>query len=105
MKHPGLDELAALDDAAFRDVFTASPVKRTGRDRFVRNVCIAIGNSGEGCLVASLLPLLGDASGLVRGAAIWALARLDKDRFLAEKAARFDGEADPEVRAEWMAHD
>ena len=105
LKQPGLDELAALDDAQFREVFSGSPIKRTGRDRFVRNVCIAIGNSGEGRLVASLLPLLEDPSPRVRGAAIWALARLDKDRFLAEKAARFEGEADPEVRAEWMAHD
>ncbi len=102
LKAPGLDELAALDDAAFREVFSGSPIKRTGRDRFVRNVCIAIGNSGEGRLVDSLLPLLDDASPLVRGAAIWGLFRLDAARFAAEKAARMEREADPDVRAEWM---
>ena len=101
LKAPGLDELAALDDAAFRDVFSGSPVKRSGRNRFVRNVCIAIGNSGDGGLVPSVLALLEDAAPEVRGAAIWALARLDPDRFEAEKAARRDREGDPGVVAEW----
>ncbi|MFN4023354.1 MAG: tRNA epoxyqueuosine(34) reductase QueG [Hyphomonas sp.] len=101
LKGPGLDELAALDDGAFRTVFSGSPVKRTGRDRFVRNVCIAIGNSGETRLVAGLLPLLEDASPLVRGAAIWALARLDPARFAEEKARRRAGEDDGAVIAEW----
>ena len=101
LKGPGLDELAALDDAAFRDVFSGSPVKRSGRDRFVRNVCIAIGNSGQPRLTASLLPLLQDASPLVRGAAIWALARLDPACFAEEKARRRPQEHDMSVRAEW----
>lgn len=101
LKGPGLDELAALDDAAFREVFSGSPVKRTGRERFVRNVCIAIGNSGEARFTASLLPLLTDASPLVRGAAIWALARLDPARFAEEKARRRPAEADGGVIAEW----
>ncbi|KCZ92664.1 tRNA epoxyqueuosine(34) reductase QueG [Hyphomonas johnsonii] len=101
LKAPELDELAALDDATFREVFSGSPVKRSGRNRFVRNVCIAIGNSADPTLVASLLPLLGDAAPEVRGAAIWALARLDPARFAAEKSARRDREADPGVVAEW----
>lgn len=101
LKGPGLDELAALDDAAFREVFSGSPVKRSGRDRFVRNVCIAIGNSGQVRLAASLLPLLQDASPLVRGAAIWALARLDPARFAEEKARRRPSEHDRTVIAEW----
>ncbi|PKP82048.1 MAG: tRNA epoxyqueuosine(34) reductase QueG [Alphaproteobacteria bacterium HGW-Alphaproteobacteria-18] len=101
LKGPGLDELAALDDAAFRDVFSGSPVKRSGRDRFVRNVCIAIGNSGEPCLIASLLPLLQDTAPVVRGAAIWALARLDPARFAAEKARLRPSEHDISVLAEW----
>ena len=101
LKAPGLDELAALDDATFRDVFSGSPVKRSGRTRFVRNVCIAIGNSGDAGLVASVLALLDDAAPEIRGAAIWALARLDPDRFTAEKAARQDREGDPGVVAEW----
>ncbi|MFN3609891.1 MAG: tRNA epoxyqueuosine(34) reductase QueG [Hyphomonas sp.] len=101
LKGPGLDELAALDDAAFRDVFSGSPVKRSGRDRFVRNVAVAIGNSGEPRLTASLLPLLQDAAPVVRGAAIWALARLDPARFEAEKARRRSVEQDRSVQAEW----
>jgi epoxyqueuosine reductase len=102
LKAPGLDELAALNDATFREVFSGSPIKRIGRDRFVRNVCIAIGNSGEGALVASLLPLLDDPASVVRGSAIWALARLDRARFATEKAVRMEPETDPGVLAEWM---
>ena len=101
LKGPGLDELAALDDAAFRDVFSGSPVKRSGRDRFVRNVAIAIGNSGAPRLTASLLPLLQDPAPVVRGAAIWALARLDPARFAEEKARRRAAEHDRTVIAEW----
>ena len=101
LKGPGLDELAALDDAAFRDVFSGSPVKRSGRDRFVRNVAIAIGNSGEPRLTASLLPLLQDKAPTVRGAAIWALSRLDPARFAEEKARRRAAEHDRTVIAEW----
>jgi len=78
---PKLGELARLDDAAFRALFAKSPVKRTGRDRFVRNVLIAIGNSGDVALAAETERLLGDPSPLVRGAAVWALARLDPARF------------------------
>ncbi|MEO0465520.1 MAG: tRNA epoxyqueuosine(34) reductase QueG [Pseudomonadota bacterium] len=98
---PALANLAALDDAAFRERFAGSPVKRTGRDRFVRNVAIAIGNSGDAALVASLQPLLVDDSPLVRGAAIWALARLDADTFARERAARERGEDDGDVGSEW----
>ncbi|WP_439619827.1 tRNA epoxyqueuosine(34) reductase QueG [Hyphomonas sp.] len=101
LKAPGLDELAALDDATFRDVFSGSPVKRSGRDRFVRNVCIAIGNSGNSQLVPPLLRLLDDSAPEVRGAAIWALSRLDPDRFQTEKSGRRDRELDPGVMAEW----
>ncbi len=101
LKAPGLDELAALDDKSFREVFSGSPVKRTGRDRFVRNVCIAMGNSQSSRLVPSLVQRLEDTSALVRGAAVWALARLDRARFEAEKARRRAAEADPDVQAEW----
>jgi len=65
---PPLAELARLDDAAFRALFAKSPVKRTGRERFVRNVLIAIGNSGDAALAAQAERLIGDASPLVRGA-------------------------------------
>src|SRR5262245_27302241 len=76
LRAPALAELARLDDAAFRELFAKSPVKRTGRDRFVRNVLIAIGNSGDASLAAEAERLLDDASPLVRGAAVWALWRL-----------------------------
>ena len=73
---PRLADFAALDDAAFREVFSTSPVKRIGRDRFIRNVLIAIGNSGEAALAVSARNLLNDPSPLVRAMAVWALAKL-----------------------------
>src|SRR5712671_6873559 len=73
---PRLADLARLDDAAFRALFAKSPVKRTGRDRFVRNVLIAIGNSGDPALAAVAEERLDDGAPLVRGAAVWALSRL-----------------------------
>ncbi|MDP1777789.1 MAG: tRNA epoxyqueuosine(34) reductase QueG, partial [Brevundimonas sp.] len=73
---PRLADLVALDDAAFRSLFAKSPVKRIGRDRFVRNVLYAIGNSGDPALAASAQALVSDPSEVVRDAAGWALARL-----------------------------
>ena len=96
-----LSDLAALDDAAFRALFAGTPVKRTGRDRFVRNVLIAIGNSGEPALAAAAEALLDDSSPLVRGMAAWALDRLDSDRAVALAPARLAAETDDAVRAEW----
>jgi epoxyqueuosine reductase len=102
LRAPALAELARLDDAAFRARFTKSPVKRIGRDRFVRNVLIAIGNSGEGALATEAERLLSDASPLVRGAAVWALAQLaDRERFDALAAVMMAPEADAGVREEW----
>ena len=102
LKSPALDELSALDDAAFREVFSGSPIKRIGRNRFIRNVLIAIGNSNDpGLIAGSVAPHLDDEDPVVRGAAIWALSRLDLARFDIEKAARFERELDAEVRAEW----
>ncbi|MGJ3231723.1 MAG: tRNA epoxyqueuosine(34) reductase QueG [Oceanicaulis sp.] len=103
LRGPKLAELAALDDAAFRDYFRGSPIKRIGRDRFVRNVLIALGNSGDPALASAVTPRLGDDSALVRGAAVWALSRLDRSRFEAERGARLPAETDGEVRAEWSA--
>lgn len=97
-----LAELAALDDAAFRALFAGAPVKRTGRDRFVRNVMIAIGNSGDAALAPVAERGAQDDSPLVRGAAVWALAKLDPERFAALKIDRADAECDPEVRGEWQ---
>ncbi|VVT08427.1 Epoxyqueuosine reductase [Sphingomonas sp. EC-HK361] len=70
---PLLADLLALDDAGFRQVFAGSPIKRIGRDRMVRNVCIAAGNSGDAGLVPVLTSLLDDPNGVVREAARWAL--------------------------------
>jgi len=103
LRAPQLADLARLDDGGFRALFAKSPVKRTGRDRFVRNVLIAIGNSGDASLAPEAERLLGDASPLVRGAAVWALGRLDREG-LARLAARHrDTEPDPDVREEWAA--
>ena len=73
---PDLADLLALDDAGFRQVFSGSPIKRIGRNRMVRNVCIAAGNSGDGRLVPALQPLTNDGDEVVREAADWALSRL-----------------------------
>ncbi|HLZ04556.1 MAG TPA: tRNA epoxyqueuosine(34) reductase QueG [Bradyrhizobium sp.] len=104
LRAPTLAELSRLDDAAFRGRFSKSPVKRIGRDRFIRNVLIAIGNSGEGALAAEAERLLFDASPLVRGAAVWALAQLvGRDRFDALATKAMAVESDASVRAEWAA--
>jgi epoxyqueuosine reductase len=104
LRAPPLAELARLDDAAFRKLFAKSPVKRTGRDRFVRNVLIAIGNSGDTALAAEALRLLSDPSALVRGAAVWALSRLvPPERFAELAAARRAQETEPLVAQEWTA--
>ncbi|MBV9984061.1 HEAT repeat domain-containing protein, partial [Bradyrhizobium sp.] len=101
---PALADLARLDDAAFRSHFSKSPVKRIGRNRFVRNVLIAIGNSADPELAASARPLLDDASPLVRGAAVWALSQvLAPDAFDATAAEALAAETDDSVRAEWTA--
>ncbi len=73
---PALADLLALDDAGFRAVFAGSPIKRIGRERMVRNVAIAAGNSGDARLAVPLRALLGDDSAVVREAADWALAQL-----------------------------
>jgi epoxyqueuosine reductase len=102
LRAPLLADLARLDDTAFRVLFTKSAVKRIGRARFVRNVLIAIGNSGDAALAAEAERLLDDPSPLVRGAAVWALGRLDRAR-LERSAAKCAAEADPEVAEEWAA--
>ena len=102
LRAPSLAELARLDDAAFRALFAKSPVKRIGRDRFVRNVLIAIGNSGDAALAREAERLLGDESPLVRGAAVWALSQLAERQAFAALAAKTSArEADETVRAEW----
>jgi epoxyqueuosine reductase len=103
LRAPSLADLARLDDAAFRARFTKSPVKRIGRDRFVRNVLIAIGNSNDGALAMEAERLLDDDSALVRGAAVWALSQLmGREAFGARAAKAMDRESDDGVRAEWV---
>jgi len=101
LRAPRLADLVRLDDAAFRALFARSPVKRTGRARFVRNVLIAIGNSGDPGLAGEAERLIADASALVRGAAVWALARLSPRRIETLARERRAAESDPAVRDEW----
>jgi len=96
-----LADLAALDDAAFRARFAGSPAKRTGRDRFMRNVLIAIGNSADAGLASVAEARLDDPSPLVRAMAVWALARLAPERAWHLAPAHASTESDAEARAEW----
>ena len=98
---PPLAELARLDDAAFRALFAGSPIKRVGRDRFLRNVLIAIGNSARPELAVEAERLIEDAGALVRGAAVWALGRLAPARAAELGAQRLAAEPDAAVRQEW----
>jgi len=101
---PRLADLAQLDDAGFRRVFAGSPIKRIGRDRFVRNVLIAIGNSAEPALAPRAEALLDDPSPLVRAMAVWALARLCPREALSRLAAQHAAlECDDDVRCEWRS--
>ncbi len=101
LESPRLADLLCLDDGAFRALFAGSPVKRIGRDRFVRNVLIACGNAADPTFAGPCESLLADPSPLVRGAAVWALSRLlDRERFRALREERA-GETDDSVLAEW----
>jgi epoxyqueuosine reductase len=102
LRAPRLAELVRLDDAGFRRRFSGSPIKRTGRARFVRNVLIAIGNSGDPRLANLAEERLGDPSPLVRAMAVWALARLLGRGDLRALAERYSAhEQDPAVLQEW----
>jgi epoxyqueuosine reductase len=103
LKAPLLADLASLDEGAFRRLFSKSPVKRAGRARFMRNVLIAIGNSGDPALAGAAERLIADPSGLVRGAAIWALGRIDRGRLADIAVIHRAAEGDPMVEAEWAA--
>jgi epoxyqueuosine reductase len=103
LRAASLADLARLDDTAFRILFTKSPVKRIGRDRFIRNVLIAIGNSNDGGLAAEAERLLSDKSPLVRGAAVWALSQLlGREAFEMRAADAIAVEKDADVCAEWQ---
>ena len=100
--NPPLADLLGLDDPGFRARFAGTPVKRTGRDRLIRNVLIAAGNSGDRGLVPRVRDLLDDASPLVRAMAVWALSKLLPQReFIVLSNARSGAEGDPAVLGEW----
>lgn len=101
LRAPSLATLASFDDAAFRAFFSGSPIKRIGRDRFTRNVLIAIGNSGDPTLLPKVTVLLADPAPVVRGAAIWALRRLAPGVWAERRLTALANEADPEVAGEW----
>ena len=101
---PPLAELVALDDAAFRVKFSGSPVKRIGRARFIRNVLIAIGNSGDVSFLPAVEAHLADEAPLVRAMAVWALSRLSKAHAIALRAQNLH-ERDENVLVEWTALD
>jgi epoxyqueuosine reductase len=102
LKQPRLEDLVRLNDAEFRELFRGSPIKRIGRDRFVRNVLIAIGNSGDTRLAAQVEKLLADPSPLVRAMAVWALGKLlNEADFAALSSKHQPEEADADVRAEY----
>jgi epoxyqueuosine reductase len=106
LRWPRLADLVQLDDTTFRQVFSGSPVKRVGRDRFIRNVLIAIGNSETSELIPYVEAKLADKSPLVRAMAVWALSRLVSPGSF-EKLREFhqNNEIDIEVRQEWDARD
>jgi epoxyqueuosine reductase len=104
LQAPALSDLAELDDPGFRALFAGSPVKRLGHARFLRNVMIALGNSGQPELETLAERRLDDPEPLIRGAAIWALRRLaDPAKAKALAQRHLANEPDPVVAAEWTA--
>ncbi len=101
LEAPELADLLRLDDIKFRAIFSGSPIKRTGRNKIIRNALIAAGNSNDITLVSAIVDLLDDRSDIVRGAAIWALKMLDEPRYKSERSWRYMHETDKNVRNEW----
>lgn len=103
LPNPPLEILLGLDDTTFREMFRQSPVKRIGRNRFIRNALIAAGNSGNAALLPHITPLLDDASPQVRAMAVWASSQLKKpEEMLALAAESMPQEKDENVRNEWQ---
>ena len=101
---PPLETWLSLDDAGFRALFAGGPIKRLGWTRFLRNLLVAAGNSGDATLVEAIMPHLETPAALPRAMAVWALGRLCAPAVVAALAARhLPGETDAEVRAEWAA--
>ncbi len=104
LEAPKIADLLRLDDAAFRVLFSASPVKRIGFERFMRNLLIAAGNSADPSLAILVEAKLQSPFLLARAMAVWALSRLVSKDHLAQIERRWrDGETDAEVQAEWAA--
>ncbi|MDB5560919.1 MAG: hypothetical protein JWN11_337, partial [Hyphomicrobiales bacterium] len=104
LKSPALSDLATLDDPGFRSLFAGSPIKRLGHARFLRNVLIALGNSGDASLAPLAAARLTDPDPLIRGAAVWATRRLAQPEVTAQLAQRLAPlEHDAMVRSEWSA--
>ncbi len=101
LERPALADLVQLDDAGFRSLFAGSPIKRIGLARFLRNVLIAIGNSGDPALVPLVEARLDADEAVVRGAAIWALRRLAPERADSLRLAYLAREGDSSVAGEW----
>lgn len=105
LKNPKLSDLLDLDDPAFRKLFSGSPVKRVGRNRFLRNVLIAAGNSGQPDLLDKIIPLLEDPDTTVRSSAVWAFCQLASAEDVRScKTKALPLEKDENVRKEWLAH-
>jgi epoxyqueuosine reductase len=104
LQAPALADLVKLDDTGFRKLFARTSIKRIGRDRFVRNVLMAIGNGGDAGLAIDVERLLTDSSAVVRAAAVWALGRLVSKQHLAALAAKYCAdETDSSVQDEWAS--
>ncbi|MBO0663587.1 tRNA epoxyqueuosine(34) reductase QueG [Jiella sp. MQZ9-1] len=101
LKAPQLSALLTLDDAGFRALFSGSPIKRIGREKFVSNCLIAAGNARSAALLPLIEARLADAQPLVRAMAVWALGRIDPPKALRLRAAALDRESDAIVRSEW----
>ena len=102
LKKPTLEKLSFFSDEDFKKYFSGSPIKRIGRDQFIRNVLISIGNSADQSLVKVTISLLYDASPIVRLAAVWALGQICRDTFLLEMNKQLIKEKDTEVINEWL---
>lgn len=103
LKSPRLAKLLELDDASFRKFFSGSPIKRIGRNRFLRNVLIATGNSGSKDFLPKVTELLDDQDSVVRGTAVWAFRQLaDSKTVETEQARRLPLETDVSVQQEWQ---
>ena len=102
LKKPSLKSLSLLSDLEFRSLFSGSPIKRIGRNKFIRNVVIAIGNSSDKSLIKTIRILLNDNSALVRVASVWALSMLSKKVFLDEIDKRIKYEKNKTVINEWL---